>query len=80
MSCKRIAGDGAALQHLAHALLDGGNELAGNGAADDVVDELEAAPRAQRRDAQKHLAELAGAAGLLLVAVMALGRHVIVSR
>ena len=31
-------------------------------------------PRRQRLDAQVHLAELAGAAGLLLVAVMALGR------
>ncbi len=29
----------------------------------------------QRLDAQEHLAELAGAAGLLLVAVVALGRH-----
>ena len=32
-------------------------------------------PRAQRLDAQRHLAELAGAAGLLLVPVEALGRR-----
>ena len=37
------------------------------------VDELEARAARQRLDAQEHLAELAGAAGLLLVAVVAFG-------
>ena len=37
------------------------------------VDELEAAAARQRLDAQEHLAELAGAAGLLLVPVVAFG-------
>ena len=39
----------------------------------DLVDELEAAAARQRLDAQEDLAELAGAAGLLLVPVVALG-------
>jgi len=68
-----ISGHRAAAQHLAHAFLDRGDELAGDGAALDLVDELEAAAARQRFDAQEHLAELAGAAGLLLVAMMALG-------
>ena len=45
----------------------------GNGAALDLVDELEACAARQRLDAQEHLAELAGAAGLLLVPVVAVG-------
>jgi hypothetical protein len=45
-----------------------------DGAALDRVDELEAGAARQRLDAQVHLAELAGAAALLLVAVVALGR------
>jgi hypothetical protein len=49
-------------------------------AALDLVDELEAGAARQRLDAQEHLAELAGAAGLLLVAVVAFGGAVIVSR
>ena len=70
---ERVAGDGAAVQHLAHAFLDRRHELAGDGAALDLVDELEAAAARQRLDAQEHLAELAGAAGLLLVAMVAFG-------
>jgi hypothetical protein len=62
-------------QHLAHALFHGRDELPGDGAALDLVDELEAAAARQRLDAQEHLAELAGAAGLLLVAVVAFGRR-----
>ena len=42
-------------------------------AALDVVDELESGAALPRLDAQVHLAELAGAAALLLVAEMALG-------
>ena len=69
----RIPGDGAGAQHLAHALFDRGDELPWNRSALDLVDELEPAAARHRLDAQEHLAELAGAAGLLLVAVMALG-------
>jgi hypothetical protein len=59
---------------LAHAFLDGRDELVRNRATDDIVDELEPAAAVERLDAQIHLAELPGAAGLLLVAVMTLGR------
>ena len=76
----RIAGDGAAGQHLAHAFLDSRQELAGDRSALDLVHELEAAAARQGFDAQEHFAELAGAAGLLLVAVMALGFGAMVSR
>ena len=38
-----------------------------------AIDELEAGAARQRLDAQVHLAELARAAGLLLVPVMAFG-------
>ena len=48
LQCK--AGDRALGQHLAHAFLDGRDELARDRAADDVVDELEA--RAARRAAR----------------------------
>ena len=44
-----------------------------NRAALDLVDELEAGAARQRLDLQEHLAELAGAAGLLLVAMMPFG-------
>jgi hypothetical protein len=69
----RITGDRAAAQHLAYAFLDRGHELPGNRAAFHFVHELEAGAARQRFDAQEHFAELAGAAGLLLVAVMAIG-------
>src|SRR3546814_5106772 len=65
-------GDRATVEHLAHAFLHRRQELAGDGAALDLVDELEDATARQRLDAQEHLAELAGAAGLLLVPVVAL--------
>src|SRR5690606_40465214 len=55
---------------LAYAFLDGRYELAGYRAADDRVHELESRAAGQRLDPQEHLAELAGAAGLLLVAVV----------
>src|SRR5690606_36024963 len=69
----RVAGDRPSVQHLAHALLDRGQERARDGAALHLVDELEAAAARQRLDTQEHFAELAGATGLLLVAVVALG-------
>src|SRR6266581_8036373 len=56
------------IESAAHALLHGRHEDAGNGAALDLVGELEAGAARQRLDAQEHLAELAGAAALLLVA------------
>ena len=68
---QRIAGDRPFGQHLAHAFLDRRNELVGDRAADHLVDELESRAARQRLDSQVHLAELARAAGLLLVAAMA---------
>ena len=44
----RVAVADAALHLGAHALLDAGDELAGYGAADDLVDELEAGALGQR--------------------------------
>ena len=70
---QREAGHRAVGQRLADALLDRRDELARNGAADDLVDELEASATFERLDPQEHLAELAGPAGLLLVAVVPLG-------
>ena len=69
-----VAGDDAILERLADALLDRRHEDAGDHAALDHVDELEAFAAALRLDAQMHLAELAGATRLLLVAVHRLGR------
>src|SRR6185503_446651 len=67
------AGDRPLGQRRAHALLDARDELVRDRAAAHLVDELEAGAARQRLDAQEDLAELAGAAGLLLVAVVALG-------
>ena len=72
-SSSGIARDRALDEHLVDAFLDRGDVLARNRAADDFVDELEAGAARQRLDPQVHLAELAGAAGLLLVAVVAFG-------
>src|SRR5207247_604535 len=68
-----IARDGALLEQIADAFFDGGDELAGDGAAEDFIDELEALAALERLDAQENFAELSGAAGLLLVAVVAFG-------
>ena len=57
------------------ALLDRGDELAGDHAADDRVDELEAGAALERLDAQRRDAELAVAAGLLLELALGLGRR-----
>src|SRR5690606_40358863 len=70
---QRVAGNRAAGEYLAHALLDRRDELSGNDAALDLVGELEAAAARQRFDPQEHLAELPGTAGLLLVPVVSLG-------
>ena len=74
-SCIGKARDGAALHHVVDALEDRRLVLAGDRAAEDIPTEL------QRRlaaalgglDVQVDLAELAGAAGLLLVAVVPFG-------
>ena len=68
----RIAGNGTGSQRLTHAFFHGGNELVGNRSALDLVGEFETGATWQRFDAQVHLAKLAGAAGLLLVAVLGL--------
>ncbi len=69
----REAGHSAGDEHLLDALLHGRHELVRNHAALGLVDELEAFAARERLDAQRHLAELSGAAGLLLVAMEALG-------
>ena len=71
---QREAGERARGEHRLHALLHGGNERRGDGAALHRVDELEAAATRQRLDLEVDLAELAGAAGLLLVPVVPFGR------
>src|SRR5262249_56957237 len=62
-----IAEHAAVLHRLDNALLDGGDELTRDGAADDLVDELEAGPSLLRLDAHERHAELAVAARPLLV-------------
>ena len=69
----RIAGQIAARGRLDDALLDRGNEVAGNGAAEDFVGELEAAAAGQRLHPDLAVAELAVAAGLLFVPSLGLG-------
>ena len=55
--------------------LDRRDELARDRAAEDVVDELEVAAARQRLELDLAVAELAVAAGLLLVAAVRLGRR-----
>src|SRR5581483_7108551 len=64
--------EGALAQRLAYTLLDGRNELSRDGAADDLVDELESRSPLEHLDAQEHLSELPGPTRLLLVPAMAL--------
>ena len=63
----RIPRDVPLLHGFAHALLDRGDEVARDHPADDLVDELEAFAARQRLDLEPAIAELAAAAGLLLV-------------
>jgi len=65
----RVPGHRAGFQRLAHALLGGGDERLGDGAADDLGGEFKARSALQRLHAQVYFRELPGAAGLLLVAV-----------
>src|SRR4051794_8444620 len=67
-SCERSHGE-----HFAHAFFHRRNELRRNRAALDLIDELETFAARERLDLEKHFAELAGAAALFLVAVMAFG-------
>ena len=68
-----VAGEVAAGGGLDDALLDGGDEVAGDGAAEDFAGELEAAAAGEGLHADFAVAELAVAAGLLLVAALGLG-------
>ena len=68
----RVTGEHAFLHGLLHALVDRGNEAAGDSAALDLIDELVARPRV-RGDAQPAVAELPGTARLLLVTTLGLG-------
>ena len=69
----RVARDGPAGHGIAHALFHGRYVDTRDHAALDGIDKLEARAARQRLDPQTHLAKLAGAAGLLLVAVVAFG-------
>ena len=68
-----IAGEDALGHLLGDSLLDRGDEAAGDRAALDRVHELEAASGLARLDLDVAVAELAAAAGLLLVAAVCLG-------
>ncbi len=61
----RVAGPDTPLHLGAHSLLDGGDEVAGYGAADDLVDELEAPALGQRLDLDVAHGVLTMAPGLL---------------
>src|SRR6185437_12291920 len=63
----------AALRALLDALFDRGDEVARDGAAEDLVDELEASAAFERLHADLAVAELAVAAGLLLVPSLHVG-------
>ena len=65
MSTTRVAGEDAAAHRLADALLDRGDELLRDDAADDVVLEDEALAALGRLDLDDDVAVLAVAAGLL---------------
>src|SRR5262245_43651577 len=68
-----VAREDPLLHAIAHALLDRGDEVARDGPAEDVVDELEATAARHGLDADPGVPVLAAAAGLLLVFALALG-------
>ena len=70
----RVAREEALQARLLDALLDRRDEVLGDRAAEDVVDELEVRAARERLHADPAVAELAVAAGLLLVAPVGLGR------
>src|SRR5690606_20015077 len=67
------AGDDPALRRLLDALVDRGDELAGDDAADDRVDEVVALATPARAEPHVAVAELTAPARLFLVPAMALG-------
>jgi hypothetical protein len=69
-----VAGEVAADGSLEDAFLDGGDEVAGDGAAEDLVDELEAGAAREGFEADFAVAELAVAAALFLVTAVACRR------
>ena len=71
----RVAGEIAAQPRVLDPLLDRRDELPRDRAAEDVVDELEVGAARQRLDLDLAVAELAVAAGLLLVPAVRLGRR-----
>src|SRR5262249_1670982 len=70
---QRVAGDDAVGHRLDDALLHRRDETGGDHAALDRIDELKALAVRQRLDLDVTVAELAAAAGLLLVAAVCLG-------
>src|SRR5687768_10509158 len=68
-----VAGDVPTRHRLDDSLLHSRYELARDGAADDGVLELEARAARQRGELYSRIAELAPAAGLLLVTALCLG-------
>ena len=68
-----ISGEEAAGGGFEDSLFDGGDEVFGDGAAEDVVDELELRAAGQGRHVDFAVAELAVSAGLLLVAALDVG-------
>src|SRR5205807_8153874 len=69
----RVAGEIAADARFLNAFFDGGDELARDRAAEDVVDEFEVRSAGERFDLDLAVAELAVAAGLFLVPPVRLG-------
>src|SRR5215217_5797316 len=69
----RIAGQSALVHRLDDPLLDRRYELAGDGAADDGVFELEPRATGQGRDFDPRVPKLPATAGLLFVASLGLG-------
>src|SRR4051812_19212090 len=69
----RVARQEAAQPRILNALLDRRHELARDRAAEDIVDELELAASRKRLEFDLAVAELAVAAGLLLVPAVRLG-------
>ena len=68
-----VSGEEAAGGGFADAFFYGGDVLAGDGSAEDVVDELDAGAAGEGFDAELAVAELAVASGLFLVAALGFG-------
>ena len=66
-----MPGEKAALGSFAYAFLNGGNIIARNGAAENLVDKLESRAAFQRLDTDFAVAELPMSAGLFFVPAMA---------